>query len=133
MNGVRDFNGIFAFAFLDKKNDKFYLARDMFGVKPLYYFHKDNKLIFGSEIKVIKDNPEYEKGIDLYALNTFLAFRYNPAPHTIFKNIRKLDAAHYLVFDSNLNVKEVDYWPRNQKINFNITEAEGHRTIWVSF
>lgn len=124
IEGVRDFNGIFALALLDKKREKFYLARDMFGVKPIYYFHKNDKLIFGSEIKVIKDNPAYDKGVDLDALNTFLAFRYNPAPHTIFKDIKKLDAAHYLVFDKNLNVEEVDYWPRNQKINFSISEND---------
>ncbi|NKI32047.1 asparagine synthase (glutamine-hydrolyzing) [Croceivirga thetidis] len=124
IDGVRDFNGIFALAFIDKKKDKFFLARDMFGVKPLYYYHKENKLIFGSEIKVIKDNPEYEKQVDLNALNTFLAFRYNPAPDTIFKDIKKLEAASYIVFDANMNVSHVDYWPRKQRINFSITEDE---------
>ena len=50
----KDFNGIFAFAYLDKLNNKLILARDRFGVKPLYYYFENNKLLFSSEIKVIK-------------------------------------------------------------------------------
>ena len=102
IDGVRDFNGIFALALLDKKDEKMYLARDMFGVKPLYYYQKGQTLLFSSELKIIKENPAYEKAIDLDALNTFLAFRYNPAPKTIFKGIKKLEAASYLVLDKNL-------------------------------
>ena len=124
IDGVRDFNGIFALALLDKKDEKMYLARDMFGVKPLYYYQKGKTLLFASELKIIKENPAYEKAIDLDALNTFLAFRYNPAPKTIFKGIKKLEAASYLVLDKNLNSTQIDFWPRKQKINHNISEAE---------
>jgi asparagine synthase (glutamine-hydrolysing) len=124
IDAVRDFNGIFALALLDKKEEKMYLARDMFGVKPLYYYQKGKTLLFGSELKIIKDNSAYEKAIDLDALNTFLAFRYNPAPKTIFKGIQKLEASSYLVFDKDLNSKQIVFWPRKQKINRTISEAD---------
>ncbi|MBW3545334.1 MAG: asparagine synthetase B, partial [Bacteroidetes bacterium] len=124
IEAVKDFNGIFAFALLDRVARKVYLVRDCFGVKPLYYFLKDDKLVFGSEIKIIKNNRAYEKAIDLSALNTFLTFRYNPAPQTLFKDIRKLEAATFLEYDFEHGVKLHNYWPKVQKIDHSITEAE---------
>jgi asparagine synthase (glutamine-hydrolysing) len=122
IESISEFNGIFAFGFLDKVKKKLYLARDHFGVKPLYYYFNSNKLVFGSELKVILANKAYNKEIDLNALNTFLSFRYNPAPQTIFKNIFKLKAASYLVYDFNGQVKEQKYWNKPQKINYQIDE-----------
>lgn len=121
---VKDFNGIFAFAFVDRVQGKLYLVRDFFGVKPLYYYLKGDKLIFGSEIKIIKNNPDYAKELDLNALNTFLTFRYNPSPQTLFKNINKLEAASYLEFSSSASAKLCYYWSQPQQINFKITEHE---------
>lgn len=124
IDGVKDFNGIFSFAFLDKVKEKLYLVKDFFGVKPLYYYLKENKLIFGSEIKIIKNNPDYRKELDLDALNSFLTFRYNPAPQTLFKGIKKLEAATYLEFSSNGQVRFCNYWSKNQKIDKSITQSE---------
>jgi len=124
IEGVKDFNGIFSFAFLDKKTAKVYLVRDFFGIKPLYYYAKDDKLIFGSEIKIIKNNADYEKEIDLNALNSFLTLRYSPAPQTLFKGIKKLPAATYLEFDGEANIRLCNYWPKQQKINTSITQEE---------
>ncbi len=122
IEAISEFNGIFAFGFLDKVKKKLYLARDHFGVKPLYYYFNSKKLVFGSELKVILANKAYNKEIDLNALNTFLSFRYNPAPQTIFKNIFKLKAASYLVYDFNGQIKEHKYWNKPQKINYRIDE-----------
>ena len=124
IDGVKDFNGIFSFAFLDRVMEKLYLVKDLFGVKPLYYYLKDNRLIFGSEIKIIKNNPDYKKELDLNALNSFLTFRYNPAPQTLFKDIHKLEAATYLEYSSNGEVRFCNYWSKNQKIDNSITERE---------
>lgn len=121
---VNDFNGIFSFALVDKIKQKVYLVRDHFGVKPLYYYQKGNCLIFGSEMKIIKNNPIYEKAIDANALNTFLTFRYNPAPFTLFKDVRKLEAATYLVYHQNGETELINYWSKPQKINQNIDEKE---------
>lgn len=124
IEAVSEFNGIFAFGFLDKVKKKLYLARDHFGVKPLYYYFNSNKLVFGSELKVILANKAYKKEVDLKALNTFLSFRYNPAPQTIFKNIFKLKAASYLVYDFNGQIKEQKYWNKPQKINYQLDEQD---------
>ncbi|WP_273566610.1 asparagine synthase (glutamine-hydrolyzing) [Maribacter halichondriae] len=124
IEGVKDFNGIFTFALLNKKVGKVFLARDFFGVKPLYYFTKDDKLVFSSEIKVIKKNPAYKKELDITALNTFLTLRYNPAPQTLFKDIKKLPAATYLEFDSTTNITLTNYWPKKQKVDHSISEKE---------
>lgn len=124
IGAMRDFNGIFAFAFIDRVQGKVYLARDYFGVKPLYFFRKADKLIFGSEIKIIKNHQEYTKDIDLQALNTFMTFRYNPAPQTLFKGIHKLEAATVLEYSEDGKVTLTNYYANTQHINHKITEEE---------
>ena len=127
-NGIeatKDFNGIFAFAFLDIVHRKLYLARDHFGVKPIYYFFNGQALVFSSELKVIVANKSYNKQISLNALNALLSFRYNPAPDTIFKGIYKLNAAHYLEYDiDNKCLTQRKFWEVHQTINDKITKAE---------
>ena len=98
IDSVLKFNGIFAFAFLDKRIEKLYLVRDHFGVKPLYYYSKGNKLIFGSELKIIKNNGDYTKEIDTSALNTFLTLNYNPAP----KLFLRISGSSKLLLISNI-------------------------------
>jgi asparagine synthase (glutamine-hydrolysing) len=124
IGAVKDFNGIFAFAFVDKVRHKVYLVRDIFGVKPLYYYIDGGRLIFGSEIKIIKEHPIFDKEINLAALNTFLTFRYNPSPQTLFKGVHKLEAATYLEYSPSGGTTLQNYWSRDQKINFDITEHE---------
>src|SRR5690242_1627555 len=124
ISSIVDFKGIFAFGFLDKKNKKLYLARDHFGVKPLYYFINSDKLLFGSELKVILSNQAYEKRLDLKSLNIYLTLRYNPSPGTLFKNIFKLKPASYLEYDFNGKVQENKYWNKVQKIDHNIKLEE---------
>jgi asparagine synthase (glutamine-hydrolysing) len=124
IESITDFKGIFAFGFLDKVQQKLFLVRDQFGVKPLYYYFSANKLIFGSELKVILSNKDYKKEVDLNSLNTLLSFRYNPAPQTIFKNIYKLKAAHYITYDFTEEIKIKKYWNKPQKINYNISKEE---------
>jgi len=124
ISAVKDFNGIFAFAFLDRRAEKIYLVRDHFGIKPLYYFLKGDKLIFGSEIKIIKNHEVYNQDIDLSALNTFLTFRYNPSPQTLFKDIKKLAPATYLEYNSNGKATLCNYWQKVQNINARVSEKE---------
>jgi asparagine synthase (glutamine-hydrolysing) len=124
IDAVKDFNGIFAFALLDKTKGRIYLVRDIFGVKPLYYTIVGNKLIFGSEIKVILNNKAYEKELDRNSLNTFLTFRYNPSPETLFQGIKKLDPATYLQFSLTGEFLLTCYYPKEQKINTTIQEPE---------
>lgn len=124
IDAVRDFNGIFAFALLDKKRERIYLVRDIFGVKPIYYSVIEDKLIFSSEIKVILNNKAYRKELDTNSLDTFLTFRYNPSPQTLFKGIKKLEPATYLEFSIQGEMTQTCYYLKEQKINKNIQEQE---------
>lgn len=104
IEAVKDFNGIFSLCLLDKKNQKIYLVRDPFGVKPLYYFlNESNQLFFASEIRPLR---EYKKGLEINKEHVaeLLKLRYNPAPDTIYKDILKLRPGHILAYD--LNKKE---------------------------
>jgi len=123
IDAINDFNGIFAFALVDRSTETVYLARDHFGVKPIYYYAKGNQLIFGSELKIIKNNACYKKEIDLSALDNLLTFRYNPAPETLFKDVKKLGGASYLVYRHG-ELKEVIYWQKKQSIISKIGDDE---------
>ena len=121
IGSVCNLNGIFALSFYDSKKGKLYLARDPFGVKPLYYKIKENSLIYSSEIKTIKafenDTLSYDN------LYTFLTLRYNPSPQTLFKNIQKIEPGHYIEYDLNQNkiVNNYFYSYKPTK-NYKITE-----------
>jgi asparagine synthase (glutamine-hydrolysing) len=86
--------GMFAIAIWDTSHRRLVLARDRFGIKPLYYRHADNELAFASELRAL---PRGE--IDLDALEAFLAFNSIPAPLTIFREIRKLPPGHLLIWE----------------------------------
>lgn len=98
IEAVVDFNGIFAFSFFSKKTNKLYLARDPFGVKPLYYYHYQNNLVFSSEIRPIH-HLGIKKELDKTLLSTFLRLRYLPSPHTLFKNIKKVKPGECITVD----------------------------------
>ncbi len=102
-------NGMFAFALWDKRKKKLLIARDRFGEKPLYYGVFDGKLIFASELKVLLANPSVKTKINIDALRRFLSFDYIPAPFSIYENIYKLPAAHFLSVE-NGEVKTRRYW-----------------------
>ncbi|MBA2605485.1 MAG: asparagine synthase (glutamine-hydrolyzing) [Acidobacteria bacterium] len=106
---VEHLNGMFAFALWDLRKKKLLIARDRFGEKPLYYGAFDGKLIFASEPKVLLQNPHVKTEINLDAFRQYLSFDYVPAPHSIYKNINKLPAAHLLILE-NGEIKTRRYW-----------------------
>ncbi|GAA4406064.1 asparagine synthase (glutamine-hydrolyzing) [Nibrella viscosa] len=89
-------NGIFTCAIYDSHTRKLVLARDQFGVKPLYYYHKDARFIFSSELKTIAGLPGIDKTIDYTALVNYLHFLYSPGEQTPFVYARKLLPGHYV-------------------------------------
>lgn len=91
------FNGMFAFALWDAKRELLFLARDRFGKKPLYYACFDNQFIFGSELKAVLKHPSVRRRIDLASVSKYLAYEYVPSPHSIFRDIYKLEAGSKLV------------------------------------
>lgn len=90
--------GMFAFVIWDSNKKELFVARDMFGIKPLYYTEIDGQLIFASEIKSILEYPKYHKEVNLEALEQYLSFEYSVLPETFFKGIFKLGAGHYMIW-----------------------------------
>lgn len=116
-NVVNHLNGIFAFAIWNEGKKELFLARDHFGVKPLFYSVKDNQLIFASEIKALFEYPSIYPKIDREGISEL--FGIGPA-HTpgvgVFKGIEELKPAHYLVFNrSGMRIKE--YWKLKSRMH----------------
>ena len=112
---VNKLNGIFAFAIWNEKERKLFIARDHFGVKPLYYTIYDNNLIFASEVKAILKYPGIETIIDSQGISEL--FGIGPAHTngiTAFKNIYELPPANYAIFNESGFHKE-RYWKLKSK------------------
>lgn len=94
---VRQLRGMFAFALWDTKLQRLLLVRDRLGIKPLYYWHQGNKVLFGSELKSLLQPPGPKPAINLKALNDYLSFGYVPDPESIFVGVKKLPPGHLLI------------------------------------
>ncbi len=89
-------NGMFAFAAWNRRDKRLLLARDRLGIKPLYYGWAGSTLVFGSELKALRQFPGFAGRIDRGALSLFLQHNYIPAPYSIYEQARKLPAGSYL-------------------------------------
>jgi asparagine synthase (glutamine-hydrolysing) len=92
-------HGMFALALWDSRRRKLVLARDRLGKKPLYYFVRGSRVVFGSELKTLLAHGGVPRELDPEALVQYLACEYVPAPATILRDVRKLPAAHVAVLD----------------------------------
>jgi asparagine synthase (glutamine-hydrolysing) len=101
--------GMFALALWDGRTRTLIAARDRAGEKPLYYAQTPRGLRLASEIKALLSRPDVDRALDFEALDQFLTYEYVIAPRTIFRSIRKLPPAHYLIYrDGDLSVHR--YW-----------------------
>jgi asparagine synthase (glutamine-hydrolysing) len=107
---VDHLRGMFAFAIWDARSRELFVARDRVGKKPLYYtVTRSGNLIFGSELKSLREHPEFLAEISIEALDAYLSFGYVPDPLTIFNDVQKLPPGHYLRFkDGHATVEQ--YW-----------------------
>lgn len=104
-------NGMFAFAIWDRKKQRLLLARDRIGEKPLHYAIANGAFVFASEIKAILVHPSVRREIDLQSLSKYLTFEYVPAPHTIFKGIKKVEPGHMVRYDlREQRLVDTRYW-----------------------
>jgi len=94
-------NGMFAFALWDNRQKTLFLARDRMGEKPLYYGQHNGCFFFGSELKSFKAHPNWQGEIDRDALALYMRHNYIPAPWSIYKGIKKLLPAHYVVINQS--------------------------------
>ena len=97
---VDHFRGMFAFALYDRDRDCLFLARDRLGIKPLFYaVLPDGQLIFGSELKVLKQHPKLPREVDAQAIEDYFALGYVPEPRTIYHGVHKLPPGHVLLYE----------------------------------
>jgi len=102
-------NGMFSFAIWDSHQNQLFVARDRLGIKPLYYWQDHRKVIFASEIKSILEDTSVQRTLEHEALPSFLSYGYVPAPKTMFHNIRKLEAGHFMLIKDGCVTTE-KYW-----------------------
>ena len=93
--GLSKLNGFFAFAFYDEAADYLLIARDRLGIKPLLYYHDEDKVLFASEMQSLLTYG-IDKQLDYASLHQYLRFNYVPAPHTMLENVHKLMPGQYL-------------------------------------
>jgi asparagine synthase (glutamine-hydrolysing) len=106
---VARLRGMFAFALWDQPSRTLLLARDRVGKKPLYYACDGERLVFASELKALLQDDALKREIDLEAIDDYLSLGAIPAPRSIFRGVRQLPPAHYLVF-RNSAMRLTEYW-----------------------
>lgn len=123
VDAIKKLNGMFAFVFHDKEENRWIAARDHFGIKPLYYARVGNLLLFASEIKALLQHPTVESRCDLRALHQYLAFQFCLNDKTLFSGINKIQPGHYLKGRGAASELEISFWDTNYQIDNYHTEA----------
>jgi asparagine synthase (glutamine-hydrolysing) len=114
VDAIHKLRGMFAFAIWDSRRKRLLLVRDRIGIKPLYYHVGGGQIRFGSEIKCIVQDPSVRRALNRQALFDYIGFEFTPAPETLFQDIYKLPAGHYLLFQ-NGQATTHRYWDLSLK------------------
>lgn len=118
---IERLNGMFAFALWDRKEQKLFLARDRYGIKPLYYARQGKALFFASEQKAITANRDFKREVNAPALLEYFTFQNIFTDQTLLRDIKLLPAGHYAVLDMNRDNPDLEvrqYW------DFHFSEPE---------
>jgi asparagine synthase (glutamine-hydrolysing) len=107
---LKRFNGMFAIAIDDAREDALYLARDRIGVKPLYVHDDGQRLLFGSELKALWPAMPRKPGMDLEAIHHYLTFNYVPAPWTAFEGVRHVMPGTWHKYTRGSGVQVQRWW-----------------------
>ena len=138
---VSKFIGMFAIVILNKQSQELTLIRDRAGVKPLYYYWKDDLFLFSSELKAFHQHPKFIKKINKDAVYKFMDFGYIPSPYCIFEFCNKLDPGNTLKFsliDKSLSINKYwdvkDYYKLPKlKIDYNEAKIEVEKLLISAF
>ena len=123
LESINMLNGMFAFLIYDKRKEQIIVARDHFGIKPLYYYCDTDHLLFASEIKALLQHPALKAEPNLEALQEYLTFQFLLADTTLFKEVKKVPPGHYMIIDLKyMNHVTVKYWEPRFKIDTYHTE-----------
>jgi asparagine synthase (glutamine-hydrolysing) len=109
-NVVNRLRGMFAFAIYDKKNDELFIARDHFGIKPLYYTKQDDVFYFASELKALKESGASKLSLNEEAVKSHLSFLWCPFPATVAKDVFKLEPGTYIKVKKGEILEKVNYY-----------------------
>lgn len=118
-NLTKKLRGMYAFAIWNSKEKELYMARDEWGIKPLYYYFNKDTLMFASEIKAFLDHPDFKKEFNDKILSAYLCFNSTPTEETFFKGVRRLKPGYQLIYKDGI----VDI-ERFFKLEFNETEKD---------
>ncbi len=123
--------GMFVFAIYNTVTHEIFIARDFFGIKPLYYLTANQKVIaFSSEIKSFLSVPNFKAQVNDSAVYNYLSFQYNPLPQTFFNNVYKLPPGHYMIIDTESGeAKAKKYWSFEFKQEENLPEKSTEEEI----
>ncbi|WP_436926227.1 asparagine synthase (glutamine-hydrolyzing) [Halosimplex amylolyticum] len=112
--------GMFAFAIWDDEAEQLFLARDRTGQKPLFYYHDENGMRFGSTIKTILSDPRVPARADEAAIWSFLQYHYVPSPDTGFKGVQRLEPGEYMIVSED-SIRKESYWNLSFQTQSNAT------------
>jgi asparagine synthase (glutamine-hydrolysing) len=107
---VNHLRGMFAFALWDEQKQRLLLARDRFGIKPLYVATTESRIVFASELKALFEVGSIENNLDWRAIEAYFRLGYIPAPYTPFVGVRKLEPGHLLLWQVDGTWQERRYW-----------------------
>jgi asparagine synthase (glutamine-hydrolysing) len=138
--GVESFkwlDGMYGFSIYDKNLNRLFIARDFFGEKPLYYMHTDKEFIWASELKSIVNTIDFKPNISKKGLNLYFRLTYIPAPHTIYENIFKLEANHYIEYNlkshrTSIHKINAEPKPKATDISFEDAKAKTKQLVYDS-
>src|SRR6266478_4799809 len=127
---VHDLEGDYAIALWDADREQLVLARDRAGVKPLYFYQRDGRFIFASEIKAILEHPAVTPEVNEEALYHYLTLVTTPAPQTLFRDVQKIPAGHMMVVNRAGAVRMTQYWDALPPLSPMVrSEAEHQKNI----
>lgn len=125
---IQKLKGMFALGLLDLSQQKLFLVRDRFGIKPLYYSAAFGEFIFASELKAIVKHTTHNYQVDFSAFADYFTYRYIPSPKTIWQDIAKLPPAHYLEYNIHSSAYSIhEYW----KIQYQKRKIEKEELAYV--
>jgi len=119
---INRLNGMFAFVFHDRENNSWIVARDPFGIKPLYYANVGDELLFASEIKALLAHPKLKAARDEAALHQYLALQFCLDEKTLFAGVQKVKPGFYFTGHGAVIERRVCYWDTNYQIDQYHTE-----------
>ena len=106
---VSHLRGMFAFAIWDSLKKELFLARDPWGIKPLYIYEETGTFLFGSEVKAFLDHPDFKKEFNIKPLAAYLCYNSVPTEETFFKGVKRVQPGHYVIVRADGSVENVCY------------------------